>query len=272
MEQSDLDRMKLSGQSADVANRTSSVPVLLRALEILELLAASRNGLPLPEICKALQMPKSTAHKVLITLLRAGYVIRSLKTGRFSLGYKLFTLANQALDGLRIRELAMQPMRQLMLHTHLTVHLAILERFEAILIAKIDPPGVSSLSTWIGRRMEVHCTGVGKALIAYLPDQDLDHFLGSRVFARHNDNTIVSPKRLRIELEAVRRNGYSIDDEEDEIGVRCLGAPVLTEDGQLLGAISIAGTVIQVNDENRRDLAARLIRTAAVIAMAMSEE
>jgi DNA-binding IclR family transcriptional regulator len=271
MEQSDLDRVK-PGSAGEVANRTSSVPVLRRALEILELLASSRKGLPLPEISRLLGMPKSTAHKVLITLLREGYLNRSLRSGRFSLGNKLFTLANQALDGLRIRELAMQPMRQLMQQTHLTVHLAILERFEAMLIAKIDPPAVSSLSTWIGRRMEVHCTGVGKALIAYLPDQDLDQLLGSRVFARHNDNTIVSPKRLRIELDGVRRNGYSIDDEEDELGMRYLGAPILAEGGLLLGAISIAGTVVQVNDDNRRDLTGKLLRAAAVIATAMSEE
>lgn len=271
MEQSDLDRVAPL-DSSTIANRTSSVPILCRALEILELLAGSRNGLPLPEISRALAMPKSSAHKVLITLLREGYVNRSQRTGRFSLGYKLFTLANQALDGLHIRELAIQPMRHLMLQTQLTVHLAMLERFEAILLAKIDPPGVTSLATWIGRRMEVHCTGVGKALIAYLPDHDLDELLQSRVFARHNDNTIVSPKRLRLELEAVRKNGYSIDDEEDELGMRCLGAPILAEDGQLLGALSIAGTVTQVNDENRRDLTGKLLRTAAGIAKAMAEE
>jgi DNA-binding IclR family transcriptional regulator len=236
------------------------------------LLAASRNGLSLPEVSRTLAMPKSSAHKVLITLLREGYVNRSQRTAKFSLGYKLFTLANQALDALRIREVAIPPMRQLMLQTHLTVHMAILERFEAILLAKIVPPGLSSVSTWIGRRMEVHCTGVGKALIAYLAEQDLEELLQSRVFARHNDNTIVSPKRLRLELETVRKNGYSIDDEEDELGMRCLGAPILAEDGQLLAAVSIAGTVAQVNDENRRDLTAKLLRTAAVIAKSISEE
>jgi DNA-binding IclR family transcriptional regulator len=271
MDQSDLGRVKTADPSS-VANRTSSVPVLRRALEILELLAASRNGLSLPEVSRTLAMPKSSAHKVLITLLREGYVNRSQRTAKFSLGYKLFTLANQALDALRIREVAIPPMRQLMLQTHLTVHMAILERFEAILLAKIVPPGLSSVSTWIGRRMEVHCTGVGKALIAYLAEQDLEELLQSRVFARHNDNTIVSPKRLRLELETVRKNGYSIDDEEDELGMRCLGAPILAEDGQLLAAVSIAGTVAQVNDENRRDLTAKLLRTAAVIAKSISEE
>jgi DNA-binding IclR family transcriptional regulator len=271
MDESDLDRVN----TADVllvAHGTSSVPILRRALEILELLAASRDGLPLPEISRALSMPKSSAHKVLITLLREGYVNRSQRTGRFSLGHKLFTLANQALEGLRIREVAIPPMRQLMMQTQLTVHLATLESFEAVLLAKIVPPGLPSLSTWIGRRMEVHCTGVGKALIAYLPDEDLDKFLQARVFARHNDNTIVSPKRLRAELETVRKNRYAIDDEEDELGMRCLGAPIVGEDGQLLAAISIAGTVTQVNDANRRDLADKLLRTAAVIAKAMSED
>ncbi len=225
----------------------------------------------LPDVSRQLKLPKSSAHKILITLLREEFVIRSNRSGRYSLGHKLFALANQALDGLRIRELAVQPMRQLAQLTQLTVHLAILENFEAILIAKIDPPGVGSLSTWIGRRMEVHCTGVGKALIAFVPEAELDQLLASRVFAQHNDNTIVRAKRLQSELESVRRNGYSIDDEEDEIGFRCLGAPILASGGQLLGAISVAGTVLKVNDENRRDLVTKLTRAAALIARAMED-
>jgi DNA-binding IclR family transcriptional regulator len=271
MEQSDLGGLRDAGV-ASVAARTRSVPVLCRALETLEILAASKNGLTLPEVSRKLNIAKSSAHMILVTLLREGYVNRSARTRRFSLGFKLFSLASEALNGLPIREAAVPHMRQLMLSTNLTVHLAVLERYEAVLIAKVDPPGAARLSTWIGRRMEVHCTGVGKALIAHLPDDEIEHLFRTRVFARHNDNTIVSAKRMMAELEKVRRDGYSIDDEEDEVGLRCLGAPVLSQDGHLLGALSIAGTVIEVNNANTRELVAKLKGAAAQIARTMAEE
>lgn len=161
----------------------------------------------------------------------------------------------------------MSHLRRLMLSTKLTVHMGVLDGSEAILIAKVDPPGVTGLSTWVGRRMEVHCTGLGKALIAQLSAEDLKELL-SRTFPRHNENTIVSSKRLMQELETVRSTGYSIDDEEDEIGYRCIGVPVL-EDGQTIAAISVAGTIDQVTTDNTRDIVRQLRRAAEAIQTAL---
>jgi DNA-binding IclR family transcriptional regulator len=270
MEQPDLGGIG-PNPAEEVAPGTPSVPVLGRALAIIEFLAESRNGATLPEISRRLKMPKSSAHTILVTLLRKGYITRSPRTQRFSLGFKLFAVANKALDGLPIREVAVPFMRQLSLTTHLTVHLGILEQNEAILIAKIDPPGVTKLSTWIGRRMELHCTGIGKALIAYLPKEEQLRLVHSRVFARHNESTIVSPKRFMDEIDRIRRDGYSIDDEEDEVGFRCLGVPILDSEDELLGALSFAGTVLTVNNENTKDLVAKMKQTAAQIAQAMAD-
>lgn len=272
MEQSDLDGVSRP-EPGETAGRTRSVPVLQRALAVLEILSMSRNGLALPEVARRLKLPKSSAHTILVTLTREGYLARSPRTRRYTLTTKFVSLANQAIEGLRIREVALPYLRQLMMSTNLTVHLAILEHYDAILIAKMDPPGAGSLSTWIGRRMEVHCTGMGKALIAALPEEEREEFLHSRVFARHNDNTIVSPRLLRQQFEAVRKLGYSVDDEEDEVGFRCLGAPIPGVDGQYLNAaISVAGTILTVSDSNKAELAAKLTRTAAQIGEAMQQE
>ena len=145
---------------------------------------------------------------------------RSDRTRRYVWGQKLFSLASHALAGQRVREAAMRHLRHLMMTTNLTVHMGVLDGSEAILVAKVDPPGVTGLATWLGRRMEVHCTGVGKALLAHLPQQELEQLLRSRTFPRHNENTIVSAKRLQQELESVRSLGYATDDEEDEVGYR----------------------------------------------------
>jgi DNA-binding IclR family transcriptional regulator len=243
---------------------TRSVPVLVRALAVLELLANSPNGLTLAEVGRKLHIPKSSAHCILLTFLRQDYVTRSERTRRYVLGQKVFSLASHALAGQQVREAAMPHLRQLMLATNLTVHMGVLEGSDAILVAKVDPPGVTSLATWLGRRMEVHCTGVGKALIAYLPKPELEQLVRSRSFPRHNENTIVSTKRLLQELENVRAAGYATDDEEDEVGYRCIGVPVFQKD-HVVAAISVAGSVLQVTNENTKELLRHLTRSAGLI-------
>jgi len=264
MDESDLDPVEAPGNVKVRAGQTRSVPVLLRALEILELLANSFNGLTLPDVARRLQIPKSSAHCILLTLLRQDFVSRSERTRRYVLGQKVFSLASHALAGQRVREAAMPHLRQLMLTTNLTVHMGVLDGSEAILIAKVDPSGAAALATWLGRRMEVHCTGVGKALIAHLPANELEQLLHSRTFPRHNENTMVSAKRLMQELESVRALGYATDDEEDEVGYRCIGVPVF-EHGRAVAAISLAGSLLQVTIENTKDLVRRLTRTAEAI-------
>ena len=243
---------------------TRSVPVLVRALSVLELLANSPNGLTLAEVRRKLQIPKSSAHCILLTFLRQDYITRSDRTRRYVLGQKIFSLASHALAGQEVREAAMPHLRQLMLTTNLTVHMGVLDGNEAVLVAKVDPPGVMGVATWLGRRMEVHCTGVGKALIAYLPEDALTQLLRSRTFPRHNENTIVSVKRLMQELETVRTLGYATDDEEDEVGYRCIGVPVFQQD-RVVAAISLAGSVLQVTNENTKELLRHLTRTAELI-------
>src|SRR5215471_5047655 len=112
----------------------------------------------LPEIARKLNMPKSSAHCILLTLYRQGYLSRSERSRRYVFSTKLFRLSSQALQGLRVREVSVLELRQLSLGTGLSVHMAILEWPDAVLIAKIDPPGAPPLSTWMGRRMELHCT------------------------------------------------------------------------------------------------------------------
>jgi DNA-binding IclR family transcriptional regulator len=248
---------------------TQSVPALEKALSILEMLAASRAGLSLPEIVKRSGLPKSSVHCILVTLQRQEYLYRNETTGRYMFGLKLFSLANMALSGLKLREQAVPYLYSLTQQTHLTTHMAILEQNEAVLVAKVTGPLASRLATWLGKRMEVHCTGLGKALIANLPEERLNELLRERALPRHNENTIVSPRRLKEDLANVAKRGYAIDDEEDEIGLRCLGAPILDHTGSVVAAISIAGTTAEVTEENVQELAGKLKHTAVSISRAL---
>ncbi len=245
--------------------KTPSPPAVERALSILEALAESKNGLTLPELKEKLKLPKSSVHCLLLALERRGYLHRNETTGRYMFGLKLFSLANMALSGLEIRDAAAPFLRQLMLRTRLTTHLGILERDEAVLVEKIEASGLFRLATWMGKRMDVHCTGIGKAIIAFLPEERVDRLIAERGLPRHNENTICGPKKLKTELEQIRGRGYAVDDEEDEIGLRCIGAPVFGPSGEVIAAVSIAGTTSQILPEQEGSLARDVKRTAALI-------
>jgi DNA-binding IclR family transcriptional regulator len=242
-----------------------SVPSLDRALAVLELLAQSRNGFSISEISRKLKLPKSSVHLLVGTLERRGYLRKNAQSGRHSFGLKLIGLSRAALQGSDLREEAKPFLFGLMRETSLTVHMAVLERNEAVIIEKVECPGFLRLATWIGRRLDVNCSGVGKALIAFLSDDEFDRQFKSKALARHNENTTVSITKLKNELEQVRALGYSFDDEEDEIGFRCIGAPVFDFTNQVIAAISVAGTTALVPRDIVPELARRVKNSAAQI-------
>jgi DNA-binding IclR family transcriptional regulator len=245
--------------------KTRSVPALERGLGVLELVARSNGGLTLTELSHTLHLPRSSTHCLLVTLQRHGYLTRNNRTGRYLFAVKLFDLANATLNVTELRVRALPLLRSLMEKTHLTVHMASLEQYEAVVIAKIEPPGLLRLASWIGKRMDVHCTGVGKALIAFLPEEELNYLVHEHGLPRHNENTITSISRLKEELAKVRRLDYAFDDEEDEIGLRCIGAPVFEQAGRVVASVSVAGTVRQIHPRNRRLIAEQVQQTASAI-------
>jgi DNA-binding IclR family transcriptional regulator len=184
-------------------------------------------------------------------------------------GTKLFSLANMSLIGLTLREQAAPFLRSLAGRTGLTVHMAILERGEAVVISKFEPAGIFRLATWIGKRMDVHCTSLGKALIAHLREEEVLRIVKAHGMPRHNENTITSQKKLLQDLALCVKRGYALDDEEDEIGLRCIGYPIRDGEGNAQAAISIAGTTSQITPENVNHLSQMLIETAANISEAI---
>lgn len=247
------------------ALRGCGVPSVERALRIFELLSHSQRGLSLSEISRTLALPKSSAFLVVTTLEQNGYLQKNKQTGHYCFGLKLISLSRSALENLDLRQVARPFLQKLAQETRLTVHLAVLERGEAVLIDKIEAPGLVKLATWVGRRMDVNCTGVGKALIAFLPKESFEQEIRGKVLAKHNDQTIVSVRGLEKELTRVRELGYSFDDEEDEIGLRCVGAPIFDYNRAAIAALSVAGTVNQLPLELVPDIGAKVKQTAAAV-------
>lgn len=250
--------------------RTYLVPSTMRAMRVLEFLARSKRGASLSSVSRSLALPKSSTYLVLKTLEQEGYLQRSVRSGKFCFGVRLVRLCRSALANLDLREVARPCLTDLMRQTGITVHLAVLEGNEAVIIDRISPPGSSAGADWVSRRLDVNCTGVGKALAAFLPEEQLEELITAQRFARHNDNTIVSVPGLKRELSKVREQGYALDDEEDEIGVRCVGVPILDGNQRALAAISLAGTTEQIPLEKVRALALALKQTATEISFQLT--
>jgi DNA-binding IclR family transcriptional regulator len=242
--------------------REYSVPSIERALSVLQCLGYSKRGFSISEISRRLKIPKSSAHLILTTLERRGFLQKNTQTGRFHFGLQLISLSRSALENLDLREEARPFLRDLMQESGLTVHMAVLERDEAVIIEKVEAPGLVRLASWIGRRLDVNCTGVGKVLMAFLPNDELEYLLRTKAFARHNSRTIISRSALRRELMLVKQAGYALDNEEDEPGVCCIGAPVFDDRGNAVAAISVAGTTSQIGID-RVPILARQVKRAA---------
>lgn len=251
------------------AIKTQTVPALDRALSIMEMLAQSRAGLTLPELVEQSRLPRSSVHYLLVTLERRGYICRNERTSRYLFGTKLLSLANHALGRLHLRQLAGPYLQDLVTRTQLTAHLGILEQGQAVVIAKCEPLHDRRVTTWVGRRMDVHCTALGKALVAYLPDGILQRIVREHGLLRHNENTIHTHRRLKEEVHRVAAMGYALDDEEEELGSRCVGVPLLGPDRRPVGALSLAGTTAEISLNNVTELAAALRQTASLIGEAL---
>jgi len=260
-----------SGVSAGASGSDKRVPAVERALSIMEMLAFSQKGMTLAEIARALQVHRSSAYYIVSTMEARGYLTRASSRGRYSHTSKLFELANRALIGVGVREAAAPILRALAERIGLTVHMAVPSQNEIVIIHKVSPAGRPALPTWVGKRLPIHCTSAGKALLAYMPEAQVDDII-RRGLIRYNENTIVSGAKLKKELGKVREQGFAIDDEEETLGLRCIGVPILQEGQPAIAAISIAGSISEIHYDNLDSLT-RLVRdTSARITDSLQQD
>ena len=241
---------------------SSPATAVERALNILEAASQRREGLTNSEISRRLGIPKSSASYILRTLERRGYLRRDPESNRYRLGLKLLSLGGETQAGLDIAEVALPQMRALVERLGMTCHLAVVDQNEAVYIEKVEAPGFFKVNTWIGRRMYLHSTSVGKALLAWMPKADREALLHNCDFKRRTPKTITSLSRLMTELERVHEQGYAIDDEENSLGARCFGAPVFDALGNVVAALGVSGTLTQMDAAKMPRVAEALKETA----------
>src|SRR5450759_322080 len=252
------------------ALKTVSPPAVDRALTILEVLAHSTRGLRLPEIALRLGVPKSSAHSLLVALERRGYLQRCDHSGRYRFGPKILSLANVALCGMTLRDVAYPVLAGLMRSTGLAAKMAILDRDQAVLIEQVHPAHVSAPMTWLGKRLDLHCTALGKVLAAFQPKEQWSRMITEHRLPRHNANTICSPRHFLKELALTRERGYALANEEFDLGMRCLAVPVCANADGAVAAIGITGTTSEIHEGNLESLLKTVTTAAANIGASLA--
>ncbi|WP_282936806.1 IclR family transcriptional regulator [Paenibacillus sp. RC67] len=219
-----------------------------RALRILDLFDEQESELKITEISRKMELHKSTVHSLLKTLQEHRYMEQNPETGKYRLGMKLLERGNLLLQHLDIRTLARTELLMLASATGQTAHLVIQEGREGVYIDKVEGPRAVIRYSRIGRRIPLHCSSVGKVLAAFLPQAERDHLLQGYDFTVHTPRTITDKMMFIKELEQVKVDGYAIDNQENEPGVRCVAVPIRNHTGQVIAAVSISTLVSNVDD------------------------
>jgi IclR family transcriptional regulator, KDG regulon repressor len=220
-----------------------------RALKILDLFDEHTSELKITEISEKMGLHKSTVHSLLKTLQEHSYINQNPEDGKYRLGLKLAERGNVVISHMDITKTAKNYLLNLSAKTKQTVHLGILDGREGVYIDKVE--GEQSIIRYsrIGRRLPLHSTAIGKVLLAYQAPNKMELFLKSYHYQQQTDNTIINETVFREELEKVKEQGYALDDQENEQGVRCAAVPIFNGKGYVLAALSISTLVSRVNDQ-----------------------
>jgi IclR family acetate operon transcriptional repressor len=232
-----------------------TVKSLVKALNILAVLAEEEPPYTLTQLSRQLQLHVSTVHRLLVNLVRHGFVEEDPVSGGYQLSYRVLRMGLRVLDRLDFRRVAQPLLRDLNLRTKETVHLAILQDGRAISIEKFDSPQPVGLDARLGGVMPLHCTGVGKVLLAFQSEDLLNQIVQSPGLTRRTARTITNPAQLRKELEMIRQQGYAVDQEEAVDGLRCVAGPVINHAGQIVAAFSVAGPATRLTPARIREIA-----------------
>lgn len=246
------------------AVRQYNVPALEKAVAILDLLAASDEDLSATEIHTALGIPKATAFMVLTVLDRHG-IVKKAENGRYTIGVKLYELGLSYLSKLDVAKVARPHLQRLMERTSLTTHLGIMYERRMMFIDKVEPKSFIRFSTFPGMRSDIHMSSLGKAMAAYLREDEVDAIVAEHGLGVYTVSTITDRDEFAQELERVRRVGYAVENEEGELGVRCVGAPIFDSTGGVAAAVSVTGLVAQLPTDAFPSIGASVRETATLI-------
>lgn len=245
------------------------VQALTRGLTVLDRLAESKGGVQLTDLSQRVGLPSSTTHRLLGTLEKMGYVHQVGELGLWYVGVNAFVVGSAFLENRDLMTQTHPFLRRLMDQSGETTNLAVLDGGEAVFVDQVQCHEMMRMLTRLGSRAPLHASGVGKALLSAMSDEEVNGVLQRRGLSRITNSTIDTPERLKAELKEVRRLRYAFDNEEHAVGLRCLASTIYDEHAEPLAAISLAGPKPRIPDERVFELGALVARTAKEITLAM---
>jgi IclR family acetate operon transcriptional repressor len=251
---------------------TGDVPALRKGLAVLELLAAE-GPLTLLEIQRRGSLNKTMAFRVIRTLRETGYVDHDLHAHRYSLTLKLLKLGGAVVARLDVVAAGKPILDRLRAEFGETINLGVMDDGQVVYVAMAESsrPGLRMASR-VGGHGCLHSTAMGKAILAYLPEAERNQLLTNLPRPRVTPSTLVDLEELHRELERTRERGYAIDNEENEVGARCVGVPILDDTGHPLAALSVSGPAARIADDALGAMANRLWRASREIAAALGND
>lgn len=220
-----------------------------KALSVLELLASEPRGLRITEIAKSAALPYATAHRIVSTLQDMGYIQPDYDSGRYYMGLKVLRWQAAVLQRLSLPRIAYPHMVGLMMQVKETVHIAVLDDGEVVYLNTVLSPRSLSMYTLTGKRAPAHCTALGKVLLAYLPEAEVRRIANVKGLTAFTAHTITDIEQLLSVLQRVRERGFSIDDQELEVGVRCVASHVVNHEDRTIAAVSVSAPAQRLGDD-----------------------
>lgn len=220
---------------------SDTVQSIDRAFRILELLSENPDGLGLLEISHRTGLTKSTVHRLLMTLQENGMTKQLEPTGKYSLTMKLFVLGSRVVEKREVLQVARPYLEKLRDISGEAVHLVIREGDELVYVDKVESENTIRMYSTIGRKGVLYATSVGKALLALSPQEEVASYWNRTEVIAQTPQTIVDFPAFLRELERIRQEGYALDREENELGVKCVGAAIRDYTGKAVAAISVSG-------------------------------
>lgn len=240
-------------------DRENMVKSVSRALDIINLVSIKKGGLGVTEIANQMDINKSSVYRILSTLVQYGYIEQDKETERYKLGYQFLEVSSRLLESLDLRNEAKPFLQELEKETNEVIHLVVYDRGEVVYIEKLDGNEALRMHSKVGKRAPMHCTSVGKAILAHLPIEIVQEIIERKGLPIHTDKTITDKNVFIDELAEVKKKGYALDLQENEYGITCIAVPIFDHLGKVEAAVSISGPTIRMTDARLVELQPRVI-------------
>jgi DNA-binding IclR family transcriptional regulator len=226
-----------------------------KALDVIEVLSA-RDSVSLIELAELVNQPKSSLYRIILTLEKRGFISRSDEDGKYCLGYKQLVITKNLLERSSLRNASLTEMTKLVDKYGDTVNLCVLFEQDILYMEILEGTYALRMLDKVGSKSPFHATATGKAIAAFLPEENVKELIVAKGLPRLTPNTIIDEHALFLELNQIKEQGFALDNEEIVQGARCIAVPIFDMFGHILGAISLSGALHRLPNEHILDIAA----------------